>query len=55
MSPDGWDVVDELQRQLRGEPPRKEILLGPDALMTLDKVVKHVQCILKKKLDKYKK
>ena len=32
------DRIDELERKLAGLPPRKEVTLPPDALMTKDEV-----------------
>ena len=34
------DIIDELQRKLDGRPPKKEITLPPESLMTIDEVTK---------------
>ena len=39
------DYIDELERKLAGKPPRKEITLPPDSIISAADVGKHMRKI----------
>jgi hypothetical protein len=48
-----YDELDRLQRIVDGKPPRKEITLSPDCMMTEAEVAEHTQRMLDAAIKKH--
>jgi len=55
MGPDGWDALDDLKREMGLLPRKKEILLRPEAILTVEQAVAKAKKVFDKVMRKNKK